>query len=58
MNLNWANFVPIRTLILVLVGFSSLITAAWLFHPIAGVAALGVAALVLEFLLQQPERTP
>lgn len=48
-----------RTAILTIVGFGCLSLAAFLWSPIAGFAAVGVSALLLEYLTQpeQDERS-
>lgn len=48
--MTWSRLSVIRTALLVILGFASLVTAAFLAHLIAGFAALGVSLLLLEFL--------
>ena len=48
--MHWERFAQIRTVLLILIGFSSLSLAAFLWDVRAGFAAVGVSALALEFL--------
>lgn len=48
--LKWERLAAVRTLILVVIGLSALVTAAWVIALPAGLAALGVAVLLLAYL--------
>lgn len=57
--MSWNRLSVIRTALLVITGFASLVTAAFLVHLIAGFAALGLCLLLLEFLTaDRPEVSP
>lgn len=57
--MTWSRLSVIRTALLVICGFASLVTAAFLVHLIAGFAALGLCLLLLEFLTsERPGEAP
>lgn len=52
----WTRLAVLRTALLTLGGFAALCVAAFLWHVIAGWAAVGVSLLAVEFLTN-PEAT-
>lgn len=48
--MSWERLALIRTTLLVLAGLAFLCAAAWSFHPIVGMVAVGVSLLLLEYL--------
>lgn len=47
---NWDRLANARTLLLVIVGFGSLVVAAFMWTVIAGWAAIGISALLIAYL--------
>jgi hypothetical protein len=43
----------LRLELLSVIGLASLVTAAWLFHQLIGLVALGIALLLLEWRLEK-----
>jgi hypothetical protein len=48
--MKWERLAQVRTVVLIVVGLGALVLAAWLWQMVAGIAALGAACLLLEFL--------
>ena len=57
-GLKWERMTTVRTVLLIVVGLGALIAAAWgAWGMWAGLAALGVSCLLLEFLTGEREQT-
>lgn len=48
--MEWARLAAIRTVLLIVGGSAALIVAAFMLHPAAGWATIGVLAFFLEYM--------
>lgn len=53
-SVHWERLAALRSPLLLLIGLGFLCVAAFLWTPIAGYAAIGIAVIVLAFLTDAP----